>query len=476
MILNIKFVCLVLVAVSLIFECDGKRSTGRRSGSSSSRGTSKWTRNKSKTNSEAVKAPAPKRTQKVTHKPVSKVSKTEPVVVKQDAKSNQSPKPSAPVDHNPQPTLNAGNNPNSAPNIGWNVGNNPSNLPAVNNQNYKPNYQAPNAQPPPYSPGNYYGTGNNNNYGNAQPPPYSPSGNYYGTGNVPQTHHQNYGPPPAYPGQGPPNYQGYNNYPSYGGYGNNGHLGGYGGYGGNGGYGGTGFGGFGGGYGGYGMKKPKGFGSGFGNTIRNVAAGYLIWHVISGLTSKPYRIYNYYNSPEEAPKEIALPANVITLCSENVTNLCATNTIPLCTSDDKMMCVVSMPLTVPCAESGKPCVNTTIPCSETPDDPQCKENVNKTIPSNLPCIANATLQGNLNSNILNPKNNENLARTDDGTVFCVTTLALPEITNSTLCSNQNNGTVNAATNCEPNKNDPQLPITEKSEPIAMTNQSAVTRR
>ncbi|XP_017772415.1 PREDICTED: uncharacterized protein LOC108559594 [Nicrophorus vespilloides] len=264
---------------------------------------------------------------------------------------------------------------------------------------------------------NYYGTGQNYNYGNGfnqqQPfPGYHPTSNI---GVIP--------PSGANAGQYYNNVAGFGNQPMMGSHGQSkgifgslfggGNSGGYG-YGNN-----------------YGMyNKPRGFGSGFGsNAFGNVMIGLLVWNLFRGGSSQKYNVYNHYNKPEDAPKDIELPANLIMLCPENATALCAGQTTPLCTSNDTILCVATAATTIPCKDNLlSQCVNVTTPESDV---------------TNLPCIANATVNGNVN---LKPDENPttfnatfslfNQSTNQTDTVFCVTTLAVPYIetideTNST---------------------------------------------
>ncbi|KAF5307958.1 hypothetical protein FQR65_LT06525 [Abscondita terminalis] len=245
----------------------------------------------------------------------------------------------------------------------------------------------------PVQPGaNSYGAGQHYNYGNVHNQPQQQFPGYQqGMGGVP---YQNPNTGLHYNNMGYS--QGYGN--SYGG---GGYGGGYGRSGGmfgsmfggnNHGYGG--YGGFGSGIGGYGRKFGGGFGMGFGkNAYRNAFFGLLIWNLFSGFTRRPYYVYNYYNNPEKAPKEISLPANLIVMCPENVTTLCAPNTAPLCTSNSTILCVVLAQETVPCENNSNiKCAKSIATCGDGGDE-NCQEGstTNKTAAVNVPCITNATV-------------------------------------------------------------------------------------
>lgn len=381
--------------------------------------------------------------------------------------------------HQPGGTNGGMNGNPDASKVGWNVGNQPpvsgptrvnpvGNAPppyspnappySANAPPYSPNAPpayAPNA-PPPYSPNApaYSSHGHGQPYpGYAQQPPGYPSypgyqGQSYGQAPPPYNgyaaHGQTgYGHPPPYPGAGgygmpPPGY------PGYGNQGNTGMLGGL--------FGGSKYGG-GGGYGynqGYSMVKPRGFGSGFGSVLRNVAAGFLIWHVVSGLTRKPYHVHNYYNNPEAVPQEIALPANVITLCDDSVASLCSGNTSPLCTQNNTVLCVALMPATSTsgCEDSSKPCVTSTVSCVGNAQEPECAGDEGRNITITMPCISNATLHGQLDQALVNVTMNVKNGAVIDGTVFCVTTMAAPVPEEEFAgCPNATNSDTNNTANC-----------------------------
>lgn len=399
---------------------------------------------------------------------------------------------------------NAPPSPSHVPHNQQNIGHNAAPPPYTPHNTYGQSQHNPNIQPPPYNP--QHVPVNNAPIGppppynpqhapiyNGQPPPYngypqSHSG-YPQTNGYPQQHH-GYGPPQnmnghPYNGNGqfyngmqpPPTYngmQGYGPPPPYSGYGHN--------PGGKGGllsnlFGGNKYGGSHGSYGGYGtvsgnrygnynLIKPRGFGFGFGKVLRNVAAGFLIWHVVSSLTRTPYRVYNYYNNPEAVPQEINLPANLITLCEENVTSLCAENTTPLCTTNNTVLCVALMPATTTCGgdDSSQPCVTSTVSCKGNTDDPDCKGDEGKNITLILPCISNATLQGNLVNVTINVKNGDVI----DGTVFCVTTMAQPAPEEQFNCGNVTESNPSNCTN-EENVNLPSLNETQFNIPYEKNN-------
>jgi len=288
-------------------------------------------------------------------------------------------------------------------NVGWNVGNsNPQaggSYASSANLGNQPVHPSHAGAYPNTGASSYYGTGTNYNYGNGNHQPYGAA-------------------PPAYSPMG------YNNYGGGGGMfgGNN-----YGRHGGYGGYGGGGYGGYG-GVGGYGKSFGGGFGSGFGkHAVRNVVIGLLVWNLVSGLTRRPYYVYNYDNNPEKIPQDIPLPANLIILCPENVAELCAENTAPLCTTNGTIMCVALAQKTVPCdGNSAMKCVNSTVTCANG-GPPPCdgKEAQNATSAVNIPCVTNATVIGKMLDNTTMLFSGSGTLN-GDSTNLCVTTLAVPQ--------------------------------------------------
>lgn len=502
----------MLVSIS-----DCKKSISRSRGCRGS--CTNFSRNKYKqinTRTDSIPKPVPKKPETKLLQPKATAPKLEPTIKKQEATKVQSaPTPVKNEEVNKrqvQQTQNAPNNPDPS-RIGWNTGN--SQQPTANAPPYPGNqanlgHQQP--APPPYTPHGQqsaypahqqpptgYGQAPHG-YGQAPPasgqappaygqaapaygqapPPYGqvphgygqPPPAYNGYGQPPPAYNgmQSYGQPPPYSGYGPPPPPGYN---SQGGglFGGN-KYGSYGGYG-------AGLGalGYAGANGGYSMVKPRGFGSGFGKVLRNVAAGFLIWHVISGLTRKPYHVHNYYNNPEAVPQEITLPANVIMICEENVKSLCTENTTPLCTSNNTVLCVVVMPATANCEDTSRPCVTSTVSCAGNAENPECGGEEGKNITITLPCISNATLQGDIDKSLVNVTMNVKNGAVIDGTVFCVTTMAEPapeedlkvndcldgtqESTNTTLSST--NCTVPLDTNFTIPLNSDVLPLVNTTE-------------
>lgn len=405
--------CIFLTSL-FCFGCliEAKRSGGRSRGSSSSSSSGWFTRKTSKT--EAAKPSAPS-------------APSAPEVPKQSSNLQQNSKP-----------------------IGWNVDN-------ANKQHVNPVQQSPgNHQSAPAQPPGYHQSAP------AYPPSYQQSASAYPPSyhhNTPPSHQQAYPPsyqqnqpnyhqngyPPAYPGHNypvhPPSYQqsvgGYpqQHYGGHGGY-NYGNYGGYGGYGGHqqtglmgslfggkkhkfNGMGGVGS------YAayGYGVKKSGGF---FGkHAFRNVLGGLFVWYLVSGLVSRPYKVYNYYNQPKEQERvEITLPPSVLTLCNENATNICVPGTTGICTQDNRILCVATLATAAACQDDpGKMCVSSNIPCTGA-NDPLCQ---NKTTSANtatvsLPCFTNLTLDASapLPPNITLP------ASQNQDNKYCVTTMAVPD--------------------------------------------------
>lgn len=436
-----KLVLLVFLVIFASIDC--KRSGGRGRGKGKS-GTSFWNRRNNQSGSNQG-ASYPK--QEYAPKPASAPKPVQESVVKQTNVGQQQSAQQRPIGWNPPqnpPPYSSINSKNSYPQ-------NPPPYSGINTKNSYPQQAPPpysrNAYPqqapPPYSsvdhnrnvysqqshyPGAYPNTGSNNYYGTG-------SSYNYGSAGYPQ---QSYNPP----GYHQPPMGGYNSGP--GGYGNapmmannqyqqqgggmfggmfggNNHHGGYGGYGGMG------------GYGGYGMKKSGGF---FGqHAFRNILAGMVIWHVVSGLTRRPYHVYNYYNQPEE--KEISLPSNILTLCNENATNLCAPGTTAICTTNNTIMCVTTVSALTPCPEQKAMCVNSTIECLD--NDPLCQNNTKgqnfTTVP--LPCFANLTVDVNLMN--FDPNTNGTNGNGQNYT-YCVTTYAVPGPESDPCLPSNTNGT------------------------------------
>lgn len=463
-------VLVVVVCAVLLQQCvECKRSGGRSRGSSSRGSTGLWGNNNKKksesgngaaakpaTNADLVALSYPKQTGSLP------AAKPKPSAPKLETQKVQKPVSNiAPANQN-KPAVGSAPASNAQSNqqrpIGWDVPKQPgqgqlqTKSVATNQQSAggPPAYAAQpghvQGAPPPYSAGSY---------GQGAPPAYNPGsyGQHYPQGAppayTPNGYHQ--APPPAYSaggyggygqpahgsyGHAAPNYgQGYNPHQPYSGVhpgqynqmGGMQHGGGGGMFGGSpfgGGYK-SGYGGYGmGGYGGYGgMMGPKrSFGSGFASTaFTSIATGLLVWSLMRGGRSQHYNVYNHYNNPEAVPQELTLPANIITLCSENVTLLCAPNTVPLCTANETILCAVTASATVPCVDNvGASCVDTSLPCTENCDGE--KEDP----PLALPCIANATVSGQVNlgnSDMSMSLFKQTPQNTD--TVLCVTTMAMP---------------------------------------------------
>ncbi|KAF2882381.1 hypothetical protein ILUMI_23801 [Ignelater luminosus] len=348
------------------------------------------------------------------------------------------------VGQNPKPDTNINKN------VGWNVGNpNHAQGGLASQQHIYPSQTYAAHAYPNTGASNYYGTGTNYNYGaganynygsNYHQPQYNPNQQF--AGHYPTSNMAGIGGTPYYN-----NMNGYGQAPAYGNsYGGTNHGGGmfsgllggskYGKHGGFGGYGGLGgYGGWGGhGIGGYGKRFGGGFGMGFGkHAFRNVMIGLLVWNLVSGLTRRPYYVYNYYNNPEKVPEEIPLPVNAIVLCPENVTSLCAPNTAPLCTSNNTIMCVVLAQETVPCDDNSTlKCANSTVTCidgtEDACDDTEKKKNVANSV--NIPCVTNATIIGKIMDNTTITFSGTgtllNKGSMGDTTTLCVTLLALPQ--------------------------------------------------
>ncbi|XP_025837325.1 uncharacterized protein LOC108745256 [Agrilus planipennis] len=319
--------------------------------------------------------------------------------------------------------------------IGWNVNNAPSspgshgttnqqhvsfvnqpNQPATKNTASNLNNPPPysNGPPPPYQ--QYPSNTGYNAHPNGPPPPYSQyptntgyNQHYPNQGYNPQT---GYNPNPGYNSHFGPSY-------SQPGYGN--HYGG--GFGG-----GPSFGGFGGGYN-YGLAaygKPK---SSWGSTLSNVLAGAFIWHLVSGLVSKPYKVINYNNQAEAIPPKMELPPNLITTCPENITSLCAPNTFALCTTNQTIMCVASAAQTAPCGENANvSCISSTAEVPSGPPAPNKAPDVQNTTIS-VPCISNAKITGTLEGGNITSISvpSDIIKASKNGEVsLCVTTVAIPQ--------------------------------------------------
>lgn len=394
-----KYVSLIVLLVLLSCRIESKRGGGRRGGTY--RGSSNiWGRTKQ--NQGGAHPPYEERrsnkpqqeTQSVVYKPQT------PLAPSKEFKKSTGDS-SAGFIQQEQKQLNAQPQPLGATNtqqrpIGWDTGNLPAN--PSNNQHQ--------VLQPPYS----YGNGYQPQYQHqSQYSPHQPQYVPYQSQYVPNQ-------PQYYPHQQP---QYIPHQPNYGAYGY-GHM--HPNYGGGGLFGGQHSPSF---VGGYGQSYGGGFGSGFAKTaFKSAVAGFLVWHLVSGLTHRPYQVYNHYNNPEKVPEQISLPANILMLCPENVTSLCAPQTAPLCTTNNTIICVALAQETVPCSnDSALKCVNSTFVCDDQ-NDKTCKGPENKNITStvNIPCITNATIVGRIENTVISGS----LNASNDTTNLCVTTLALPQ--------------------------------------------------